>query len=234
MVSIWKKRQQKSIILSQLDTFDQDVIIGGTAYSGRQNFIVNDGTVDREFTVNNSGSIPTIKENTVKVQTLERCFNETIDREMGNIVDTVDDRIQNPRNLTAINNIIIPWIELPVRSINASSGRDVASVTANSERGERIGITVSYDNVSEKSNTFHELNKTDETQGNIPDDISEKVCLKNQFRPAITNLSQPYSSKVAEYPIGISCRTASILFEKMVISPKNILFYTGSVYIKKA
>ena len=57
-----------------------------------------------------------------------------IDREMSNIVDTVEDRIQNAI-LTAIDNIVAPKIELAIRSINSSSGRDVTSVTPNSERG---------------------------------------------------------------------------------------------------
>ena len=70
----------------------------------------------------------------MNVKTLERCFNDKIDREMSNIVDTVNDRIQNAF-LTSINNIVAPKIELAIRSINASSGRDMTKVTANSERG---------------------------------------------------------------------------------------------------
>ena len=89
----------------ELDDFDQDVIIGDVAKMGQQNIVVSDGTVDRGFTVDNSGSISTTKENAVNVQTLERCFTEGIDRKMGNIVDTVEDRIQNAI-LTAIDNII--------------------------------------------------------------------------------------------------------------------------------
>ena len=58
----------------------------------------------------------------MNVQTLERVFNESIDREMGDLVDTVDDRIQNAI-LTAINNIITPRIELALRSMNASCER---------------------------------------------------------------------------------------------------------------
>ena len=42
----------------------------------------------------------------------------------------------------AIDNIVAPKIELAIRSINASSGRDVTSVTANSDCGERIGINL--------------------------------------------------------------------------------------------
>ena len=54
---------------------------------------------------------------------------------MGNIVDTVKDRTQNAI-LTAIDNIITPRIELAFSSINASTGRDVANVTAKWEREE--------------------------------------------------------------------------------------------------
>ena len=53
---------------------------------------------------------------------------------MGNIVDTVQDRIQNVI-LIVIDGIITPKIEPPVNSLNAISVRDATSVTANSERG---------------------------------------------------------------------------------------------------
>ena len=70
-------------------------------------------------------------------------FNERIDREMGSIVNTVEDRIQNAI-LTAIDSIITPKMELAIRSINASSGRDATSVMASSEPGENIGITAPF------------------------------------------------------------------------------------------
>ena len=73
------------------------------------------------------------------MKTLEKCFNERIDRELANIVDRVEDRIQNAI-LTAIDNIIAPKIEIAIRSINASSERDAASVSVNSEREEQVGI----------------------------------------------------------------------------------------------
>ena len=103
---------------------------------------------------------------------MERCLNEGIDREMGNIVDTVEDKIQNAI-LTAIDSIITPRIELAIWSKNASSGRDATSVTASSERGERVGITASFENVSERNSTLHVLNTIDETRNNIPDEVSE-------------------------------------------------------------
>ena len=98
---------------------------------------------------------------------------------MVKIVDTLEVKIQYAI-LTAIDNFITPRIELAVTLINVSYGRDTANVTANSECGERIGITASFEKVSEKNNTFHELNMNDETRGYIPDEGSElsvpKTC----------------------------------------------------------
>ena len=96
--------------------------------------MINEGTADQECAVGNSDSGPAVKVNVVDVKTLERCFNERIDREMGNIVDTVDERIQNAI-LTAVDSIITPKVELVIRSKNASSGRDATSVMGSSERG---------------------------------------------------------------------------------------------------
>ena len=107
----------------------------------------------------------------MSVKTLERCFNEKIDREMNNIVDTLEDRIQNAI-LTAIDNIVAPKIELAIRSISASPGRDATRVTANSVRGEHVGIKTSFENASGNNNTLGVTKVNDETQHNIPDEVS--------------------------------------------------------------
>ena len=91
---------------------------------------------------------------------------------MSNIVDTVEDKIQNAI-LSAFDSIVAPKIELTIRSVNASSGRDATSVTANSERGEYSGITSPFENVSERNNTLHVLNTNDENRNKIPDEVSE-------------------------------------------------------------
>ena len=78
------------------------------------------------------------------IRTLEKFFTNKIDKEMCKNVDTVEDRIQNAV-LTSIDNVITPRIELEVRSMNASSRRDAASVKATSERGEDIGTTASFE-----------------------------------------------------------------------------------------
>ena len=153
MVSTRKKRQSHRRLLSQLDDFDQDMIIGNAASQKQENTVVNEGTNDRDFTVGTSNDSSIVNGNAMSVKILKRCFNERIDREMSNIVDTVEDRIQNAI-LTAIENIVAPKIELAIRSINASSGRDATSVSANSERRKHVGISTFFENASGNNNTL--------------------------------------------------------------------------------
>ena len=187
MVSTRKKRQSNRRLLSQLDDFDQDMVIGNAASARQENIVVNEGTNDQDFTAGTSNSSTAINESMVNVKTLERCFNGRIDREMSNIVDTVEGRIRHAFS-TAIENIVAPKIELAIRSINASSGRDVTSVTAISERGEHIGINAPFENASGNNNILHVSNVNDETRHNIPDEVSELLVPETHFdRQAHTN-----------------------------------------------
>ena len=156
------------------------MIIGNTANERQESVEVNEGTNDRDFTVGTSNVCSLINENVLNVKTLERCFNERIDREMCNIVDTVEDRIQNAI-LTAIDNIVAPKIELAIRSINASSGQDVASASGNSERREYEGINASFENASENNRTFGTTHINDETRCNSHDGVSELPDPGTQF-----------------------------------------------------
>ena len=172
MVSTRKKTQSNKKLLSQLDDFDQHMIIGNAASERQENVVVNEGTNDQGFTVGTSNVSSIVDENALNVRTLERCFNERNDREMNNIVETVEDRIQNAI-LTAIDNIVAPNIELAIRSINTSSGRDVTSVSANSERREHAGINAFFENASENNNKLNTTNENDETRQNNHDEVSE-------------------------------------------------------------
>ena len=180
MVSTRKKRQSNKRLLSQLDDFEQDVFIGNAASKRQENVAVNEGTNDQEFTVGTSYGSSTVNGNAMSVKTLERCFNERIDREMNNIVDTVEDRIQNAI-LTAIDNIIVPKIELAIRSVNASSGRDVASVSAHSERREYTGNNASLENASENNDTLGVTNINVETRCSFRDGVNGLSTRGTQF-----------------------------------------------------
>ena len=173
-----KKRQSNRRLLSQLDDFDQDMVIGNAVSERQENTVVNEGTNDRDFGTSNNDSV--INGNAMGMKTLERCFNERIDREMSNIVDTVEDRIQNAI-LTAIENIVAPKIELAIRSRNASSGRDATSVSTNSERREHVGINASFENASKNNDTLDVSNVNDETRQNNPDEVSELSVPETHF-----------------------------------------------------
>ena len=180
MVSTRKKRQSNKRLLSQLDDFDQDMIIGNAVCERQENVVVNEGTDDRDFTVGTFNNDSVISGNAMSVKTLERCFNERIDREMNNIVDTIEERMQNAI-LTTIDNIIAPKIELAIRSINASSGRDATNVSATSERRVRVGINSSFENASKNHDTLDVSNVNDETRDNNPDEVSELSVPETHF-----------------------------------------------------
>ena len=195
MVSTRKKRQSNKRLLSQLDDFEQDVFMGNVASERQENVMVNEGTNDQDFTVGTSNVSSTVNENALNVKTLERCFNERIDREMSNIVDTIEDRIQNAI-LTVIDNIITPKIELAIRSINASSGQDATSVSANSDHRERTGVNASFENASENNITLGVTNINDGTRCNFHDRVSELSAPGTQLdRQSPTHYMTPGVSK---------------------------------------
>ena len=180
MVSTRKKRQSNRRLLSQLDDFDQYMIFGNAVSDRQEKIVVNEGTNAQDFTVGTSSNNSVVNGNAMDVKTLERCFNEKIDREMSNIVDRVEDRIQSAL-LTAIDNIVASKIELAIRSINASSGRDATSVSADSERREHVGIITSFENASGKNIILGESNVNDETRHKIPDEVSELSVPETHF-----------------------------------------------------
>ena len=151
-----------------------------------------------------------VNENALNVKTLERCFSERIDREMSNIVDTVEDRIQNAV-LTAIDNIVTPKIELTIRSINASSGRDVTSASGNSERKKYEGINASFENASANNRTLGMANMNDETRHDFHDGVSELPVLEAQFDRQLPTHHMPSG---ASSEVHHSYMDSSKVFEK--------------------
>ena len=156
------------------------MIIGSTASERQDNTVVNQGTNDRDFTVGTSNVSSTVNGGVANVKILERCFSGRIDREIPNIVDTVEDRTQNAI-LTAIDNIIAPKIELAIRSKNASSGRDAASVSVNSERKEQVGFSAPFESASGSNDTPGISKVNDETRNNFADEVSDLSIPETHF-----------------------------------------------------
>ena len=171
------------------------MIIGSAVSERQENAVVNEGTNDRDFTVDTSSISSIVHGNAMSVKILERCFNERVDREMSNIVDTVEDRTQNAV-LAAYDNTVTHKVELAIRSINASSGRDATSVSANSERWEHVGINSSFENASENNNTLGVSNVNDETRYDIQDEISELSVPETRFN----RQPQTHQRKIEDLP----------------------------------
>ena len=65
----------------------------------------------------------------------------------------------------AVNKILILRIALAITSRNVSSGRYIAYAMADSEREEQSGATIFFEDVSGRTDTFHEISLTYETRG---------------------------------------------------------------------
>ena len=102
--------------------------------SEKQNVEVSDGPADQRFTVNNNDRTASTNENNIEVKILERRLTYRKVKKISIVVETVEDRIQGAIFAT-MGKLIAPGIDLGARSMNLSSVRDAASVTANSERG---------------------------------------------------------------------------------------------------
>ena len=80
MVSTPKKRQSKRKLLSQINDFNQDIVNGNAATERQENVTVTEGTDDRDFIVGTSSDKSATNENVVIVKTLQRYFNEKVDK----------------------------------------------------------------------------------------------------------------------------------------------------------
>ena len=75
--------------------------------------MANEGTVDKDFAIINTGSNLTTNVILVNVHSLEKCFNEKFNSEMGDVVGTVENSIQKAI-LTAVDRNVTPRIDLTV------------------------------------------------------------------------------------------------------------------------
>ena len=116
----------------------------------------------------------------MNIQILGKLFNEQIDSEMINIVETNEDTIQNA-TLIAIDNIITPKIGLAVSSIGTSFARDAVIFIGNWERGEHLGVIGSFENATDRIKTFQELNTSAETCGSTPEKFSKLWVPRTHF-----------------------------------------------------
>ena len=111
MVSSRKRKQSNRNLFSQLDDFDRNIIIGNTVSNRQENATVNEDIGDQKFFVDNPDTNLVANKILVNVKSLETCFNEQIDKENINIIDSVEERIQMLTS-TGIDSNITPRVEI--------------------------------------------------------------------------------------------------------------------------
>ena len=122
MVSTKKKKQQNKRRFSQLIERDTDFMIGQSNQDEQVEGIDN---LICSGTSSNDASNPTqINYPQVDVQTAEESIVSKVGSEVDNVVTSVETRVQDAV-VTAIENLVIPRVELAMKSANAYSERSV-------------------------------------------------------------------------------------------------------------
>ena len=93
------------------------------------------------------------------VHTLEKNIVNKLHNEVIRVMTTVETRVQDA-TLTAMESLI-PWVEVAINAVNASSGRDADSAVPNFS-GNIKGLEMT---ASSRINSNTDLNNIDETRG---------------------------------------------------------------------
>ena len=84
-------------------------------------------TVEEKITSNNAKNPAKGNTSEIDVHTLEKNFANKVRGEVDSVMTTVENRVRDAI-LTAIESLVIPRVELAMKSVNASSGRDENSI----------------------------------------------------------------------------------------------------------
>ena len=100
--------------------------------------------------VNKFGSSADGENSASQAQVIEKNITDKIKKEVGKIVMAIKNRV-NDAILTALDNVVIPPVEMAARSITQSSGRGPSSVIQNPDRKDLTGNTVNTPLISASS-----------------------------------------------------------------------------------
>ena len=122
MVSTRKKRQQNKRLFSQLGEKDTDFMIGQSNQDKQTDS--RDNMLCRGTSSDNANNPAQINYPQVDVHTLEEKNVSKMRSEVDNVMISVETRVEDAV-LTAIENLVIPSLELAMKSANAHSERGV-------------------------------------------------------------------------------------------------------------
>ena len=165
MVSTGKNKQQNKRLFSPLSERDTDSMIGQNnqdeQIKSRYNMIC------RGISSDNIGNRTQVNYPQKDVHTPEENFVRKVRSEVDVAMTSVETRIQDAV-LTEIENLVNPRMELAMKSANAPSGWSVdGNVLQPDQRDFSGNIEGLRRTASSKINSYSDLNRIDETRGNI-------------------------------------------------------------------
>ena len=138
MVSTRKKRNQQKRQLSHLNETLNDFVIGSnTNESITENETLESQTDGR---YDNAEEIVNRQNSAFQYQVIGNNIDDKIRKVVDNAVKTVENRMHDAV-LTVMDNVVIPRVEMAVRSTTGSSGHGATSTVQNPDRSDFIGKT---------------------------------------------------------------------------------------------
>ena len=165
MVSTRKKKQQNKRLFGQLSEGDTDFVVGQSNHDVQNENV--DNVAHGGTSPDNANHLTQVYYPRVDMNTLEENFVNKVRSEVDNVMTTVEIRVQNAV-LIAMENLVIPRVELAMKSTNASSGRSVDGNVLDPDQRDFSGNVEGLQmTASSRIHSHTDLNKIDETPGNI-------------------------------------------------------------------
>ena len=160
-----EKKQQKKKLFSQLSERDTDFMIGQSNQDAQ--IESRSKMLCRGTSSDNASNLAQINYPQVDVLTLEENIVSKVRSEEDNVMTSVETRVQDVV-LTAIENLVIPKVELAMKSANAHPERSFDGNVLEPDQKDFLGNIEGLQMTgSGRINSDTDLNRIDETRGNI-------------------------------------------------------------------
>ena len=136
--------------------------------------------VDEGVILNNTNNPTQVNGSQVDMHTLEKNIVNEVDSEVESVMKTFETRVQDAV-LTEVENLVIPRVELAMKSGNAASGISVKSNILNPDQGVSGNVEGLQMTASGRMNSHTDLSRIDETRGNITVEGGDLTVKKRNF-----------------------------------------------------
>ena len=133
VVSTRKKKIQQKRQHSQFDETLNDFVIGISA-----NLYVSESESLKQQTKGQSNDFERVDRSVRQNQAMENKIDDQITKAVSSAVMAVENRMHDA-TLTAIDNVVIPGVEMAVKSITGSAGHGTGSEIQNPDRRDFLG-----------------------------------------------------------------------------------------------